>query len=41
MQKYSTHKEILAYSSTDSEAVFLVLKRTEISAIRLKQQLYS
>lgn len=30
------YKEILAYSSTDPEAVFLVLRRTEISDIRLK-----
>lgn len=35
MQKYAMYKEILAYSSTDPEAVFLVL-RTEISDIRLK-----
>lgn len=45
MQKYVIYsviyKEIFAHSFTDSEAVFPVLERTEVSDVRLDQQLRS
>lgn len=37
VQKYATYKEILTSWSTDSEAVFLGLRKTEVSVIRLDQ----